>query len=286
MPKPVQNTDAATVDAFSDQWDSFSKRDYFNMEDEQFLFDRFFQQFPWDTIDASTAKGIEIGCGMGRFSQFFAPKVAHLTCIDASEKAITIAKQVLAEHANTTCLAKPIGDESLYEDIPEGSLDYGYSYGVLMHIPDTQKGLIDCGRFLKPGAPFMAYIYYNFDNRPIWFRMIWQASNILRHGIYRMPKGPRDLVSTALAGLLYWPLARLAKLGEAMGKDVKHWPLSDFRSSSFTRMRNNSRDRFGTPLEGRFSRAQITAMMEEAGFEKISFRDGAPYWCVLGFKKA
>ena len=48
-------------------------------------------------------------------------------------------------------------------------------------------------------------------------------------------------------------------------------------------MRTDALDRFGTRLEQRFSRAQITTMMSDAGLVDVRFGD-APYWCALGFK--
>ena len=48
----------------------------------------------------------------------------------------------------------------------DGTMDFGYSIGVLHHIPNTQLALNDCSRKLKSGAPFLVYIYYAFDNQP------------------------------------------------------------------------------------------------------------------------
>jgi hypothetical protein len=50
-------------------------------------------------------------------------------------------------------------------------------------------------------------------------------------------------------------------------------------------MRTDALDRFGTPLEQRFTRAQITKMMTAAGLENIRFSDGFPFWCAVGFKR-
>jgi len=50
-------------------------------------------------------------------------------------------------------------------------------------------------------------------------------------------------------------------------------------------MRTDALDRFGTRLEQRFTRAEITRMMRDAGLENIRFSDGFPYWCAVGFKK-
>ena len=61
-------------------------------------------------------------------------------------------------------------------------------------------------------------------------------------------------------------------------------PLSYYRRCSFYTMRTDARDRFGTPLEQRFSRAQIRTMCTAPGLMDLRFSPRAPYWCVVGFK--
>ena len=50
-------------------------------------------------------------------------------------------------------------------------------------------------------------------------------------------------------------------------------------------MRTDSRDRFGTPLEKRYSKKEIYHMMKKAGLEKIKFKNTVPFWTVVGHKK-
>jgi hypothetical protein len=49
-------------------------------------------------------------------------------------------------------------------------------------------------------------------------------------------------------------------------------------------MRTDAYDRFCTRLEKRFTRAQINAMLTQAGFEQIRFSDTPPFWCAVGIK--
>jgi hypothetical protein len=49
-------------------------------------------------------------------------------------------------------------------------------------------------------------------------------------------------------------------------------------------VRNDSLDRFGTPLVKRFSKEEITVMLQNAGFSEIHFSDHAPYWHVTAIK--
>jgi hypothetical protein len=59
-----------------------------------------------------------------------------------------------------------------------------------------------------------------------------------------------------------------------------------WRGHSFTAPGNDALDRFVTQLEQRFTKLQITKMMQDAGLENIQFSDAMPYWCAVGFKSA
>ena len=50
-------------------------------------------------------------------------------------------------------------------------------------------------------------------------------------------------------------------------------------------MRTDSLDRFGTLIENRFTKNQITELLLSNGFKNIIFSNKIPYWVVLGFKK-
>jgi hypothetical protein len=63
-------------------------------------------------------------------------------------------------------------------------------------------------------------------------------------------------------------------------------PLSIYRNRRYYSLSTDALDRFGTRLEQRFSRAQIRKMMEDAGLERVSFRDEEPYWCACGRRAA
>ena len=106
----------------------------------------------------------------------------------------------------------------------------------------------------------------------------------MRRGISRVPAGMKSTVTDVIAAVAYYPLARLALLGERLGLNVDRWLLSSYRSTSFYTMRTDSRDRFGTPLEQRFTRSEIMVMMQAAGLEDINFSERFPFWCAVGRK--
>ncbi|MEP1201233.1 class I SAM-dependent methyltransferase [Tateyamaria sp.] len=274
----MSNIDPKTVSSFGDEWARFDQ-EALSDEEHAYLFDTYFHIFPWETLPEE-AQGFDMGCGSGRWAMMVAPKVAKLTCIDPSPEALAVARRKLAHTSNAVFVNSGVSDQPL----PLDSQDFGYSLGVLHHIPDTTAALRDCVRMLKPGAPFLVYLYYRFDNRPLWFALVWRASDIMRRGICRMPSWMKSIVTDAIAAAVYLPLARLALLGEKLGRNVDRWLLSSYRKTSFYTMRTDSRDRFGTPLEQRFTRSEVMAMMQEVGLEGIRFSDRFPFWCAVGHK--
>jgi hypothetical protein len=164
-------------------------------------------------------------------------------------------------------------------------MDFGYSLGVLHHVPDTQSGLSACVKLLKPGAPFLLYLYYAFDNRPLWFRLLWRISDYARRMISRAPMWLRYALSQMIAAAIYYPLALLSLVLERAGIDVGMIPLSAYRGQSFYTMRTDALDRFGTRLEQRFTRKEIRTMMKRAGLDRIEFSESVPFWCAIGRKK-
>lgn len=274
----TRNIDIETVRGFGDEWTRFDQRDVPRQEMAE-MFSMYFDIFPFSEASRGW-EGFDAGCGSGRWAALVAPRVRTLHLVDASDEALAVARQNLAGMPNCDFACASIDDMAL----ADGSQDFGYSLGVLHHVPDTAAAIASCVRKLKPGAPFLVYLYYAFDNRPWWFAYLWRTSDALRQVIARLPHGLRYAVSQLLAAIVYWPLARAAAAGERAGFDVSAWPLAFYAHRSFVVMRNDSLDRFGTRLERRFTRAQIARMMTAAGLERIAFSDHAPFWCAIGYR--
>lgn len=251
------------------------------MDEANDLFSRYFVRFPWSTLPPN-AVGFDLGCGSGRWAGFVAPRVGRVHCIDASVGALDVARRNLTGHSN--CDFHLASVDSI--PLPDASMDFGYSLGVLHHVPDTAAGLRSCVAKLKPGAPFLLYLYYALDNRPAWYRLLWRFSDVLRKAISRGPYALRYFASQALGVAVYWPMGRLSAMVEFMGFDVHHMPLAYYRNCSLYTMRTDSLDRFGTRLEQRFTKPQIQEMMERAGLERITFNESMPYWVAVGHRKA
>jgi SAM-dependent methyltransferase len=273
------NIDHQVVADFGDEW---TRHHQGGVPEEELKrgFEEYFSVFPWEKLPPE-AEGFDLGCGSGRWAYFVAAKVGRLHCIDPAAAALQVAQRNLASRRN--CLFHRAGVDAI--PVPDASQDFGYSLGVLHHVPDTLAGIASCVRKLKPGAPFLLYLYYAFDNRPAWFRGIWRASDLARRIISKMPPGPKAALSCLIACMVYWPLSRIAGLLGKLGRDVDAFPLSAYRGKSFAALLTDARDRFGTRLEQRFTREEMRSMMEMAGLERVTFREGSPYWCAVGYRQ-
>lgn len=274
----MKNLDQKTVDDFGREWSLFNQS-ALPPEESMDIFNSYFKIFPWHLLPDG-AEGFDLGCGSGRWAKLVAPRVSKLHCIDPSQ-AIEVAKQNLNKLNNCHFYQASVDEIPLADN----SMDFGYSLGVLHHIPNTQLALKSCVQKLKIGAPFLVYLYYAFDQRPWWFKMLWKISNFLRLIISRLPYFLKTILSQFIALTVYLPLAKFALFAEKLGMNVKNFPLSDYRKRSFYTLRTDALDRFATRLEHRFTKDQIASMMQKAGLEKITFSNEMPFWCAVGFRK-
>ena len=273
------NKDQKVIEDFGDEWTDFTyESKTIDQAELKKNFLQYFSIFPWNNIP-NDAEGFDMGCGSGRWAQFVAPKVHSLNCIEPS-KALDIAKVNLQKLDNISFYRGTTDSCSLNDQ----SQDFGYCLGVLHHIPDTQQALSDCARLLKKGAPFLLYLYYNLDNKPIWYRYIWKLSDFVRNIISILPRPIKKASCFLIAALIYFPLSRLALFIELFGFNVSNFLLSDYRNKPFYQMRNDALDRFGTRLEQRFSRQKIEDMLLESGFQDISFSEEMPFWTSISYK--
>lgn len=275
---PSANLDAKTVESFGKEWNAFHG---FSELDLQYTGDMYFDIVTDKMLnDQSTV--IDLGCGSGRWIKYLEGRYKKIVGLDPSE-AIFAADKLLGKNEKVE-LVRASTDNIPY---PDGYFDFAYSLGVLHHIPDTEKALMDCVKKVRSGGYFLVYLYYRFENRPWYFRLFYWFSNLIRRGVSKLPYKIKKGVCDILAVLLYMPFVLLCRFLRFVGVPEKvrfHIPLQAYERQSFYIIRNDSLDRFGTPLEQRFSTKEITAMMNNAGLIDIIFSDKIPFWHAVGKK--
>jgi SAM-dependent methyltransferase len=273
------NIDMVTVDSFGDEWQAFHG---FDPKEIEKLGDEYFDIVTPEMLNKETTL-LEVGCGSGRFLKYLSTRAGFLVGVDPSH-AIFAADNLLGSAGNVM-LAKASANDLPFAN---ESFDFVCSIGVLHHIPDTFKALQACVDKVKKGGYFYTYLYYDLDNRGILFRSLYNLSNKIRLGICKLPTKPKKLVCDVLAVGFYMPFIltnRFLKFVGVPRKFRKNIPLVGYENKSFYIIRNDSLDRFGTPLEQRFTKKQIQDMLEQAGLTEIIFSNNIPFWHVVGKKK-
>jgi len=277
--KDEQNIDQKTIDSFGEEW---SKFDYFSKEEIEQVGNDYFDILPDNILEKETTTILDAGCGTGRWAKYLADKVKVIECIDPSNAVLT-AQHLLKKNENVRISKASVNHIPFANE----SFDFVFSLGVLHHIPDTEEGIKKCVEKVKYGGYFLVYLYYNLDNRGISFKIMFWLTNIVRLFISKLPQKLKSLLCDLLACIIYLPMIFLTKVVKTLlpfSKIYQRIPLSYYQNKSFRIIRNDSLDRFGTPLEKRFSKLEIKAMLKNAGLSNIVFSKKEPYWHAIGQK--
>ena len=117
----TRNVDDKTAGGFGREWSTFTQSDReLTAEQRARLFADYFAIFPWETLPAQGATGIDVGCGSGRWAALVAPRVARLHLLDVSAEALDVARANLANVSNVSFHLAAVEDIPL----PDGSLDF------------------------------------------------------------------------------------------------------------------------------------------------------------------
>jgi SAM-dependent methyltransferase len=271
------NIDMQVVKSFGEEWNKFHRfskttiekicREYFDIIDE--------------TIVNKDTYMIDIGCGSGRWSEYFLDKARFIEAVDPSE-AVFAADKLLGQ-TDKLRITKASINTLPWDD---ETFDFGMSVGVLHHIPNTQLALNECVKKIKKGGFFYVYLYYRFDNRGFLFKSLFFLSDLLRKLISRLPAFLKRAACDVLAIVAYMPFILLSRFLHVLGlhKIAGRIPLSAYANKEFYVIRNDSLDRFGTRLEHRFTREEIGNMMKDAGLSNIRFGNNSPFWHAVGQK--
>jgi len=253
----LANIDTATVRAFGEEWSKFNT--FSDQEIDDIATQHYFDIVQLDWIKGKQALDVD------------------------PSKAIEAASNLLADCSNVRLSRAAVN----HLPFADSSFDFVFSLGVLHHVPDTQLAMEQCVEKLKSGGYFLVYLYYKLDNKGFLFKTVFHLSDRIRRGISKLPDTIKNFTCDVIAITIYLPLVFIGNCLKFLGfKDqAKKIPLHFYTDKSFNVIRNDSRDRFGTPLEQRFTMHEIELMMAKAGLTDITFSNNEPYWHAIGRKK-
>ncbi len=103
----------------------------------------------------SRGKALEVGCGRGSLSSYFAADGWDVTLLDYSHTVIDTAKRVFSANGHQ---AQFITGDANELPFPNNSFDVTYSIGLLEHFEDVRQPIAESLRVLRPGGWFFGYI--------------------------------------------------------------------------------------------------------------------------------
>lgn len=210
--------------------------------------------------------GIEVGsgCGYDTYIMAKANPVVKLISIDISDGIYKTGRLVsgLGNVMAVKCSALDIA-------VKGSSLDFAYSFGVLHHTSDPKKGLLEIARVLKKGSPVFLYLYEDHSENAVKYTLL-RIVTAVRRLTTRMPKKVLYALSWALSPFVFITFtvpSKIMKNFKATRHIAEEMPFN-FGTGPFS-LRGDLYDRFGAPIEYRFSRKGVNELFAECGFSNI-----------------
>ncbi len=274
--KRDENLDQGVIDSFGHEWAIFDYTDNESSEALNAQFSLYCSPIELSQFNPEKSVAGDFGAGSGRWASRLLPYFSCVYALEPSDGGSKVLRNKFKCEPRLKVLQETVGINS----IPNESLDLAMSLGVLHHIPDTAQAIKEIASKVKFGGTFLCYLYYRLDDKPISYRVFFWFSNSLRWVISRLPYMARRFIANIIAITIYLPLSRVAKRVESKGREIKNIPLHHYANMPFVILRNDALDRFGTRLEQRFSKGEISEMLERAGFDlkTLKFSSHEPFW--------
>jgi ubiquinone/menaquinone biosynthesis C-methylase UbiE len=233
-------------------------------------------------FDPATSIAADFGAGTGRWAQFILESFKSTWLVEPSSGAFQVLKSKFMDNKKTILENTTISKCS----IPDSSLDFAMSLGVLHHISNTSQAFKDINLKLKKNGLFLGYLYYKVEDKPFFYRLIFNLANLLRQRVSVLPFKLKKKISLVVAVFVYWPFARISKFLNSLKVNTANIPLHQYADLSLYMMKNDALDRFGTKLEKRYNQDEITNLLLESGFSStsIKFSTSEPFWTFVAKK--
>jgi SAM-dependent methyltransferase/uncharacterized protein YbaR (Trm112 family) len=244
----------------------------------------------WEAINARFAADffrgkwvLEAGCGNGRYAVEYAAAGAKVVAVDLSE-AIDVAAQNGAGRTELHFVQADLTMPPFADD----TFDFVNCFGVLQHLAKPREGFASQLRLAKPGGFLQGYVYKSFRDENRTKYAVLRGLAAVRLLTTRLP---RNLLSAALwpavppyLMLVGGPHTLLRRLGAS--RLARSWPFfQQIPVLEPAHVHELLLDRFSTPIEHRFTRAEFLRWFVDAGLEEVQVHEMGG-WIASGRKPA
>jgi len=274
--------DSKVISDFGDEWAEFGYSSNQSHSALVLQFQRYSELVNFKDFDPATARAADFGAGTGRWAQFILESFKSTWLVEPSSGAFQVLQSKFMDNKQAILENTTISKCS----IPDASLDFAMSLGVLHHISNTSQAFKDINLKLKKDGVFLGYLYYKVEDKPFFYRFIFALANILRQRVSVLPFRFKKKVSIVIALIVYWPFARLSKILNSIKVNTANIPLHQYADLSLYMMKNDALDRFGTKLEKRYNQDEIVKLLLDSGFssKSIKFSTSEPFWTFVAKK--
>jgi len=129
---------------------------------------------------------LEIGCGIGRITEFLANEFKEVIGLDISDKMIASVKERLKDKVNVRFFAT----DGITYPLSSESVDIVFSFIVFQHMPDREtvkKNFVEAARVLKKGGIMKVQLRGLPCEKNTWYYGPSYTMNQLRHAIRDLP---------------------------------------------------------------------------------------------------
>ncbi|MBK8918482.1 MAG: methyltransferase domain-containing protein [Azonexus sp.] len=177
---------------------------------------------------------LEVGCGRGSLSSYFADAGWNSTLLDYSPAVLETARSIFEQHGLKATFVP--GDANQLP-FPENSFDVTFSIGLLEHFENVRPVMSEQLRVLRPGGWFLGYVvperpdnvqrYFNWINRilRIFASFGGRETKGAKPPIYRSDFGSEHYVQ-AMEGLNYGDLTIFGMYPMPMVSHSPEFPFS------------------------------------------------------------
>lgn len=100
---------------------------------------------------------LDVGCGIGWLCRHFRGAGADVVGVDLTRRGVELTRERLRLDGLACTLVQASAEQLPFES---GSFDFVTCAGVLHHTPDTQRGVREIHRVMRPGGRGMISLYY------------------------------------------------------------------------------------------------------------------------------
>lgn len=129
-------------------WDPEGDRHKYHFEKEMQILEN-------DLKIDSTWRVLDVGCGQGRYSIWFAGKGCQVTAVDISKEMLNLCQQNAEAAGVSDRIDLLLADAEDLSQLEDGQYDVVSCMATFVHIPDLAKATIKMSRKLRPGGRFL-----------------------------------------------------------------------------------------------------------------------------------